>query len=108
MTPFTDTFADIDSTLMGVLGDAASLDLTGDGVTLVAAMGLFDAPWLKPSIGTLRTELLEPMFVVDRSVDLSGVIEGTSQLTVAASVYTVVDLQPDSTGLTTLVLRPVA
>lgn len=103
---FGQTFARIDSTLMKVLGDDALLDVLGTGVTTVAIKGEFVDPWMQPRIGTLRTEVKEPQFTVEQSVDLSAVVEGTSTLTVKGSEYEIVDLQPDGTGLTVLVLRP--
>ena len=103
---FEQTFARADKSLLSLLGDSAALDIAGDGVTLVPVKGEFAAPWLQPRIGSLRTEIIEPQFTVDQSVDLSAVVEGTTTLTVKASVYEVVDLQPDGTGLTVLVLRP--
>ncbi len=103
---FGQTFAGIDKSLTNVLGDDATLDINGDGVTVVQVKGLFEAPWLQPRIGSLNTEITEPQFTIDQSVDLSAVVEGTTTLTVRASVYDVVDLQPDGTGLTVLVLRP--
>jgi len=105
---FTQTFAGIDVTLTNLLGDDASLDINGDGVTVVPVKGLFDAPWVRPRIGSLRTEIIEPQFTVEQSIDLSGLIEGTSLLTVKASVFEIVDQQPDGTGLTVLILRPVS
>lgn len=103
---FGQTFSGIDKTLINVLGDEATLDINGDGVTCVPIKGLFEAPWLQPRVGSLRTDIIEPQFTVERGVDLSAVVKGTSTLTVDALVYTVVDKQPDGTGITALVLRP--
>jgi len=105
---FGQTFAGIDKTLLNVVGDSALLDVAGTGVTLVPVKGEFVAPWLQPRIGTLRTEIVEPQFTVDQSVDLSAVVEGTSTLTVKSSEYEIVDMQPDGTGLTVLVLKPLS
>ncbi len=103
---FGQTFGRIDKSLMSLLGDDAELDIAGDGVTVVAVKGLFEAPWIQPRIGTLRTEILEPQFTVDESVDLSAVAEGVTVLWVKAVGYTVIDLQPAGTGLTKLILQP--
>lgn len=105
---FRQTFARADKTLMNVLGDDAQLDINGDGVSVEPIKGLFEVPWLAPRIGALRTEILEPQFTVEQSVDISAVVDGTTTITpdMDGLVYVVVDQQPDGTGNTVLVLRP--
>lgn len=105
---FRDFFAAIDGTLLDVLGDEAVIDIAGDGSVLLVVQGEFDAPWLSPRIGQLRTDVLEPMFTVqtNSSVDLSGVVKGVTKLAFEGKNYLVLDDKPDSTGLTVYPLRP--
>lgn len=107
MSTFEQTFAGIDATLNNVLGDDATLDVNGDGVTVVPVKGMFSAPWTEPRIGGLRTRALEPQFDGLTS-DLSAAVKGTSVLTVSGNDYEVVDDEPDGTGRTVLILKPLS
>ena len=104
---FRASFARVDRILMGRVGDVAHLDIAGDGTQLTEIIGQFDGPQQQPHMGTLRTNVIESMFTVEASVDLTGVVRGTSQLVYLADVYEIVEILPDSTGVTELVLRPV-
>jgi len=97
---FEQFFADVDPALIDLLGDDALLDS-------VSLKVLFEAPWKKPTIGTLRTELIEPIAICVGS-QVAAVVEGVSVLRMVeeAKDYLVVDAQPDGTGITVLVLRP--
>lgn len=105
MGSFEQAFAGIDETLNNVLGDDAALDINGDGNNVVPVKGLFSAPWMEPKIGQLRTRVLEPQFDGIAS-DLSVAVKGVSVLTVSGNEYEVVDDEPDGTGRTVLILRP--
>jgi hypothetical protein len=99
---FRDLIADIDDTVFAVLGDSAQIE--GRPVA-----GMFCAPWLQPVVGRLNTGLREPHFVmrvteaqgVDQgqvfNIDLPGMDGG--------GTYTIARLEPDGTGLVSLVLR---
>lgn len=98
---FEQIFSGLDNTLLNAMGDDAIVD------ELVTVRGLFEAPWLQPQMGTLRTSIQEPMFTA-RSVDLALVTEN-SVLTIKGANYEVVPpFEPDGTGLTKLILRPLA
>ena len=108
---FRTTFAAVDTAVLGMVGDTAVLDITGDGSALVSAVGEFDAPWLSPQLGSLRTDVLEPMFTLQSigepvGVDLSRIVKGITKLQFAGKTYLVVDVKPDGTGLAVLPLRP--
>ena len=97
---FEQFFADTDPALIDLLGDDALLD----GVSLKV---LFEAPWKKPTIGNLRTGLIQPVAICLDS-QVTGVGEGTSILHMIEENkdYLVIDVEPDGTGMTALVLRP--
>lgn len=65
--------------------------------------GIFDAPWQAPQFGALRTGVQEPRFTV-RTDDAQGAAAGDT-LVIGAVSYAVVSVEPDSTGITVLVLR---
>jgi hypothetical protein len=102
---FEQSFADLDTALIDAVGDDATLDVDGDGVTVLPVRGAFKDPQIRPTLGRTRTEIIEPHFK-GKSVDLSAAKEGTSVLTVNGLAYEVVHKDPDGTGITTLVLRP--
>lgn len=105
MGSFEQSFADLDAALIDAVADDASLDVAGDGVTVVALRGLFKAAHSRPDLGGLRTELVDPTFQA-RTVDLSIAVPGASVLTVNGDAHDVIYNDPDGTGMSTLVLRP--
>lgn len=97
MSVFRDLVADMDAAIFDALTD----DVTING-TLVK--GMFSAPWLEPRIGHLHTGIIEPQLVV-RDADAAGVEKGDPVVANGGS-YGVVNIEPDGTGVTVLVLRP--
>jgi len=98
MGSFEKDFAAYDTAILSAVGDDALLD--GNLVR-----GKFDAPWLQPEIGTLRTGLREPTFTAQDAV-LATAVKG-SVLDFNDKNYDVVKApKPDGSGMTTLVLRP--
>lgn len=85
-----------DAAIFSALADAASLD--GRPVP-----GMFRAPWLRPQMGGMATGIVEPHLVI-RDGDLDAAGQG-STVVVDGRSYTVVSVEPDGTGITTLVLR---
>lgn len=65
--------------------------------------GIFDAPWAPPQIGMLKTALSEPSFLI-ATADAKDAANGDT-LALGGTIYTVVSVEPDSTGATVLVLR---
>lgn len=97
---FEQTFAAIDPMLVDAVGDEALLD----GLPV---MVLFEAPWQEPTIGQLRTEVLEP-HAMGLDSEVGGAVEGSSVLRILKELndYLVVYVEPDGTGMTNLVLKP--
>ncbi|MGQ5522643.1 head-tail joining protein [Chitinimonas sp. PSY-7] len=90
----------MDETLFMALADVGELD--GKPVR-----GMFAAPWLQPALGKLNTSIREPHFIV-RDSDCTQVRRGAqgSVLTIQGmGCFEVVSIEPDGSGLTTLVLR---
>ncbi|MCK6435976.1 head-tail joining protein [Rivihabitans pingtungensis] len=98
MSAFRDLVADMDTTLFDTLADDATID--GRPVR-----GMFAAPWLAPQVGRLNTGIVEPHLTV-RDADAAGVEKGTVVMVIGQG-YEVVATEPDGTGVTILVLRPV-
>lgn len=98
MAAFRDLAKRMDAAIFLRLSDAATLD--GRPVA-----GMFRAPWLQPQLGSAGTGLLEPHLVI-RDGDLGAAGQG-SAVEHGGRTYTVVSVEPDGTGLTTLVLREV-
>jgi len=94
---FSSLAADLDAVVFGALGDAATV--AGRPV-----VGMFSAPWLQPQLGKLNTAICEPRFTV-RDADANGLVRGSVISIVGHGEFTVVSIEPDGTGLTTLVLR---
>lgn len=94
---FRDLIADMDTAVFDAVGDQALIDG-------VAAQGMFAAPWLQPMIGKLNTGLREPHFVVRDEV-ASRVAKNSRVSVPGQGEYSVVNLEPDGSGLTVLVLR---
>lgn len=93
---YRDAFAEMDVALLDALGD----DAVVDGV---AMRGLFEAPWIGPELGALKTAVQEPRLTA-RSDELAAVTKG-SRVTHRNVDYDVVNVQPDGAGMTTLILR---
>ena len=85
--------------------DAEVFAALADDVTVNArpVRGIFSAPWLAPQLGRLNTAIVEPRLSV-RDADAVGVIKGMP-VVVDGLDYVVVLIEPDSTGITMLVLR---
>jgi hypothetical protein len=66
--------------------------------------GMFSAPWLAPKIGRLQTAIIEPQVIV-RDTDAVG-IENDAIVKFDGDEYEIVSIEPDGTGITKLVLRP--
>jgi hypothetical protein len=99
---FRDLVADIDDSVFNVLSDSAQIE--GRQVA-----GMFSAPWLQPVVGRLNTGLREPHFVM-RVADATGVDQGHAiSIDLPAldggGTYTIARLEPDGSGLVSLVLR---
>lgn len=86
--------------------DARLFELLSDTVEIAGkpCQGMFSAPWLAPQLGQLTTGLLEPHLVI-REENARTISTGTL-VSFSALDYTVVGIEPDSTGLTVLLLRP--
>lgn len=86
--------------------DAAVFEDLGDDVVIDGrpCLGKFDAPWLQPEIGRLRTSIVEPRLVL-RDADAVGVAKGALVAALGAA-YDVVNIEPDGSGVTALILRP--
>lgn len=100
MDTFKQAFAASDKAILNAVGDNALLD----GLPV---RGKFDAPWLQPEIGTMRTGILEPTFTAPGTV-IYAAVKG-SLLEFDGDGYDVIKKpKPDGTGMTTLILRPKA
>lgn len=98
MTTFADIANEADAEIFAALADAATLD----GVPV---SGVFRSPWLQPQMGGMSTGIVEPNLVI-RDGDIGTAGQG-SAVAHAGRSYSVVSVEPDGTGLTTLVLREV-
>lgn len=96
------TFADIAAEADIDIFDALADHATVDGV---AVLGVFRAPWLQPQMGGVGTGLVEPQLAI-LDADLGAASAG-SAVEHGGRSYTTVSVEPDGTGLTTLVLREV-
>lgn len=99
MSAFRNLMAEMDAAIFEALTD----DVTIKGLPV---KGLFLSPWLGPQIGHLNTGLVEPQAVV-KDADAAGVEKG-DPVTAEGGNYVVVRIEPDGTGVTTLILRPAA
>lgn len=88
--------------------DATIFDALTDEVTIngIPVNGMFSAPWLQPQIGRLNTGMIEPQVAV-RDADATGVNKG-DPVEANGGSYEVVNIEPDGTGVTALILRPAA
>ncbi|MFJ1213291.1 head-tail joining protein [Burkholderia pyrrocinia] len=91
--------------LMAAVDAAVKRDLADDDVTIDGkpVQGMFAAPWLGPDLGTQRTNLIAPVLHITDD-DAARVNEG-SIVVAAGARYRVVELHPDGTGWTILILR---
>lgn len=99
MNAFSDLVADMDSVIFDTLTD----DVTINGLPV---KGMFYAPWLQPQIGRLNTGIVEPQVVV-RDSDALGVEKG-NPVVANGGTYEIVNIEPDGSGVTALILRPSA
>lgn len=65
--------------------------------------GIFDNEFFEAAVGEVGVAIQQPRFVC-RSSDISAAVEGDA-LTVNSVAYTIRVVQPDGTGVTTLVLE---
>lgn len=98
MPDFAALAARMDAAIIVHLSDPATLD--GAPVR-----GMFAAPWIQPRMGTMHTGIVEPTLVL-RGMDAAEATEG-SIVEAGGKTFDVVNVEPDGTGLTTLVLREV-
>ena len=97
---FRDDVADLDTAVFEALSDQVEIDGKPDPV-----MGMFYSPWLDvETVRGQRTGLREP-FVILQDADAAGVRPRT-RVKALGDVYSVIELQPDGSGMTKLVLRP--
>ncbi|MFT0737485.1 hypothetical protein [Ralstonia wenshanensis] len=97
---FRDDVADLDTAVFEALSDAVEVDGKPDPV-----MGMFYSPWLDvETVRGQRTGLREP-FVILQDAAAAGVRPRT-RVKALGDVYSVIELQPDGSGMTKLVLRP--
>jgi hypothetical protein len=99
---FREQVEEMDAQLLDGLGDRGLIE----GREVV---GYFDAPWLQPQFGNLKTGVREPRFVI-RVADAVGVEKAQSVRMDLSAVdgggdYTVVSVEPSSDGLVALILR---
>ena len=90
---------ELDAGVFDALADQA--DIAGRPV-----WGMFSSPWLAPQVGRLDTGLIEPQLIV-RDLDAVDVARGTT-LSFDGQTFEVVGIEPDDTGVTALILRPMA
>lgn len=96
MVDFSALAARMDAAIVSHLSDPAILD--GEPVR-----GMFAAPWRQPSMGSMRTGLVEPTLTL-RDVDAAEAATD-SVVQVAGKTFDVVGVEPDGSGMTALVLR---
>ncbi|PTQ70844.1 ATP-binding sugar transporter Gifsy-2 [Nitrosomonas oligotropha] len=99
MSTFRDLTAEMDSVIFETMTD----DVTINGLPV---KGMFSAPWLQPQIGRLNTGIIEPQVVV-RDSDVLGVEKG-DPVVANGDTYEIVNIEPDGSGVTGLILRPLA
>ena len=93
---FRELCAATDQDVLDACGDEAVLD--GRPVQI-----LFAEPWIEPRVGTLRTDITQPMAYFPVS-SLSLAAQG-SILVFSGREYDVVGVEPDGTGWVGLALR---
>ncbi|WP_417539561.1 hypothetical protein [Marinobacter sp.] len=99
---FRDLVAEVDGAVFAALSDPATLDGT-------PVQGMFASIWREPAIGKLGTGLVEPQLTL-RSADAATAARGSAVIinlpAPDGGEYEVVNIEPDGTGLTALILRP--
>lgn len=93
---FRDIADGMNPSILDALGDDAWLD--GRPVRI-----LYAAPWIGPEVGTLRTDIVQPMAYLPET-DAEDAREG-SIVSYLDRDYDVVGIEPDGTGWVGLVLR---
>lgn len=96
---FRDLIVDLDA---AVVRDLADDDIKVDGRSVP---GMFAAPWLGPDLGTQRTQLDHPQVSVLDAAAVALDIRAGSVVEVGDDRYRVLELQPDGTGWTVLLLQ---
>ncbi|WP_213766754.1 hypothetical protein [Caballeronia sp. dw_19] len=96
---FRDLIVDLDA---AVVRDLADDDIKVDGRSVP---GMFAAPWLGPDLGTQRTQLDHPQVSVLDAAVVALEIRAGSVVEVGDDRYRVLELQPDGTGWTVLLLQ---
>ncbi|MDN8001236.1 hypothetical protein QZN00_29295 [Burkholderia multivorans] len=99
MHDFRALSGELDSSVFDALADQAAI--AGRPVR-----GMFSSPWLAPQLGRLDTGLIEPQLIV-RDLDAVDVAKGTT-LSFDGQTFEVVGVEPDGTGVTALILRPLS
>lgn len=102
-TPWDAAVSSMDAAVFGTLGNRAWLnDATADDQLI---LGMYEAPWTAPPVGRVRTALSEPSFAV-RDDTAAGFAKGDRLRVEHYGNFVVVDMQPDGSGETLLILRP--
>ena len=102
-TAWSMAVAGMDTAVFGTLGNRAWLnDATADDPPI---LGMYEAPWTAPPVGRVRTALSEPSFSV-RDITAAGISKGDRLRVERYGSFVVVDLQPDGSGETLLIIRP--
>lgn len=106
MPDFGALAARMDAAILVHLSDPATLD--GSPVR-----GMFAAPWIQPTLGSMHTGVVEPTLWV-RDGAAAEATEGSivaapegSIIAPVGATFEVMRVEPDGTGLTALVLREV-
>ena len=81
--------------------DEFGVSATYDGAT--AIIGIFDNDFLQVLGGEIGVESSGPQFLC-RTADVSSVVHGKTLL-IGSTTYTVKGVEPDGTGMTTLMLQ---
>lgn len=98
MPDFNTLATRLDTAVYFHLADPATLD----GATV---RGMFVAPWTQPRLGTMNTGVVAPTLML-RDADAAKAAHG-SRVGFQGRYFDVVSVEPDGTGLTSLVLREV-
>lgn len=97
MSAWDELTASMDNTVFDVVADCAWLEDK-------ELAGMFYAPWLAPPLGGMKTHIREPHFTVRDGV--APRVRVGDVLTVGKhGEFEVLDLRPDGSGLTAIILR---
>lgn len=94
-------FAPLNDALMVGFGEAVTLTSAGTAYPITAA---YQAPWQGVTLGHVPIEIEEPELLC-RSADLPAGLKRGDTVTRSGVTYSIVDIQPDDAGMTTLKLR---